>query len=871
MTPTPPSTTPSSGGHSPEEQFRVVRKRNRVPLSCYPCRTRKKCDRSHPCSNCVKREGADTSSCSYASPATRKKNQSQGATSPDDMQNRIDRLEGLVLALMHGGANLEGLGAAAATTASSSASATHTGATPTTTTTTDGTSSARNETHGHLDGTRDDGDDDSDIENGLSTSLGFLKVDPEKGKSIYIGQEHWHSILSGISEVKTYFINHKKDLENSYARVRQSKPPSALQGLTLLLGAAPAPEVELRAELPSKSSVLTLCGRYFNSMDNAVNIVHAPTFHQTLQKHWEDPSQTPIMWLGMLYSILCLAMLSYHKIGDEPAEWKGRSLELAAEYRLRTVQCLVTGDYTKPGEYTVETLILYKFGEYSSRYDADVGLWMISALTTRVAFRMGYHRDAKWFPSITPFQAEMRRRTWALIRMCDIMFSLQVSLPAMIHDEDCDTQLPSNIFDEEFGPDTKVLPPSRPRTEPTPMAYMIAKVRLGLELGRIIQATTRIGAQVPYDEILRLDARLREVVAELPPHLKLQPLEGSHDPLTLIIARLNIDILVQKIFCLLHRNYLPRSRKNPRYAHSRRTAIEASMETLRHLEAMHRESQGNGRLRSMQWFFNSVATKEFLTPAMLVGFDLHYDNMEEKSGQRYDSQGLFFWTPQQRIQMVKALEVTRGIWDGMKDTSVDAWKASQVLRILLEKIRSPGPDPSGTAAAPPRQDGFGFFGAPSSSELKPEHSAAMTLGMLSGGGLSPNTAAMLDSIQSPGGATYAAPSAMGMGGEASGQAQAAMSPDFNMDMFTGINNAASPFASLMNTGNPMDFTTTGGFDWDAFESYAHSASFAPDNFQFIGSVAPIPGGSTMDGSSGFAFNSPNAQQGEPSGEFEKKT
>lgn len=41
MTPTPPSTNSSTGGRSPEEQFRVVRKRNRVPLSCYPCRTRK--------------------------------------------------------------------------------------------------------------------------------------------------------------------------------------------------------------------------------------------------------------------------------------------------------------------------------------------------------------------------------------------------------------------------------------------------------------------------------------------------------------------------------------------------------------------------------------------------------------------------------------------------------------------------------------------------------------------------------------------------------------------------------------------------------------------------------------------------------------
>ncbi|KAK4648719.1 hypothetical protein QC763_0014810 [Podospora pseudopauciseta] len=41
MTPTPPSTTPSSNGRSPDGQFRVVRKRNRVPLSCYPCRQRK--------------------------------------------------------------------------------------------------------------------------------------------------------------------------------------------------------------------------------------------------------------------------------------------------------------------------------------------------------------------------------------------------------------------------------------------------------------------------------------------------------------------------------------------------------------------------------------------------------------------------------------------------------------------------------------------------------------------------------------------------------------------------------------------------------------------------------------------------------------
>ena len=336
----------------------------------------------------------DTLSCSYATPSSRKRG--QGPAGPDDMQNRIDRLEGLVLSLMHGGANID---ASSAASAAAAATATAASQSPT-----DGSTSARIEP-GDDGAMLDDEEEDSDIDDGLATSLGVLKVDADKGKSWYIGQENWHTVLADISEVKNYFAAHKKDLEKSYESVMASKPKTARDGPTFLVGAVPATEIELRAELPPKSTVLILCGRYFNSMDNAVNIIHAPTFHHNLRNHWQDPSKSPIMWLGLLYSVLSLAMLSYHKVGDEPPEWKGRTLELAAEYRLRTVQCLITGDYTRPVEYTVETMLLYAFGEYSSRWDADLSLWLITSLITRIAFRMGYHRDPKWFPSITPFQA----------------------------------------------------------------------------------------------------------------------------------------------------------------------------------------------------------------------------------------------------------------------------------------------------------------------------------------------------------------------------------------------------------------------------------------------------------------------------------
>ncbi|RAL66532.1 hypothetical protein DID88_006222 [Monilinia fructigena] len=191
MTPTPPSTTSSSvGGHSPEGHYRVVRKRNRIPLSCGPCRHRKlKCNRSHPCENCTRR--GDASSCSYAALGTRKKNQS------------------LVLSLMTNGASSAGPAAAAAAINRSQSDST-------------GSSFPLELDQDDDDMIKEDGDEDSDVD-GVANSLGIMKVDPDKGKTTYLGDSHWHLVLADIAEVKAYFNNHKKELENNYEKNQISK------------------------------------------------------------------------------------------------------------------------------------------------------------------------------------------------------------------------------------------------------------------------------------------------------------------------------------------------------------------------------------------------------------------------------------------------------------------------------------------------------------------------------------------------------------------------------------------------------------------------------------------------------------------------
>lgn len=378
---------------------------------------------------------------------------------------------------------------------------------------------------------------------------------------------------------------------------------------------------------------------------------------------------------------------------------------------------------------------------------------------------------------------------------------VKVSLPTMIYDHNTDTKLPHNLYDEEFGSNTKIFPPSKPMTEPSPMAYMISKTKLCIEFGNILQAVTKVGKQASYDDILHHDRKLREIMDEFPPHLKMRSLEGSHDPVTLIMARFNVDILYQKVMCMLHRKHMIRARQNPRYAHSRRSAIEASLEILGHLMTIYRECQPNGRLRSMRWYV-SATSKDTLLPTMLIILDLHHDRLAAASGKRQDSQAASFWTPEQRQAMINALDGVKEVWKSLSHESVEAYKAANILNIMLERFKAPEPTPADAGIPPtPSENLFQNFGA----EMLPEHSAAVTLDMLSRG--------LTPAVQSPGGTAYPNPyleTNLGLG--------AGPPPEFTPDFGGGINNAASPFSMFTTLGGGGNMAVDNHFDWVCYQT-----------------------------------------------------
>lgn len=157
--------------------------------------------------------------------------------------------------------------------------------------------------------------------------------------------------------------------------------------------------------------------------------------------------------------------------------------------------------------------------------------------------RMGYHRDPKMFPNISPFHAEMRRRVWTYVRLSDLLLSFQVGLPGMIRSADSDTEIPRNLYDDDFDEDCKELPPSRPYNEPTPISYLVIKARLSYAFGRVIEHTSSVQSG-SYDVVLEIDAELRQARDLIPEHLQIPPVEEWHlEQPALIAARLNVNFL----------------------------------------------------------------------------------------------------------------------------------------------------------------------------------------------------------------------------------------------------------------------------------------------------------------------------------------
>lgn len=306
----------------------------------------------------------------------------------------------------------------------------------------------------------------------------------------------------------------------------------------------------------------------------------------------------PFVWVGLLYSVMCVATL-YQQSIEDPAD--PETPERVRVFREQTLHCLILGLYTRGGDYVLEAMINYLVCESFLSQDTDIGLWLVQGIIVQLALSEGYHREPQNFSNISPFAGEMRRRVWAVIVQMDLRLSSQMALPRLLKLQQYDTAEPRNLLDTDFDDATVELAPSRPETEVTPVLYSLAKSRIDKMMG-LVSDLVNDTQEHPYTEILELGRKLQEAEASLPPIFRWQPLSQSFMVLPQIVMhRVLLQLAIQRLVIWLHRKYLAPSYTQPHYEHSRTACVQAAIKILEFQQIVQEETQADGLLYPVRW------------------------------------------------------------------------------------------------------------------------------------------------------------------------------------------------------------------------------------------------------------------------------
>ncbi|KAF4630074.1 hypothetical protein G7Y89_g8068 [Cudoniella acicularis] len=498
----------------------------------------------------------------------------------------------------------------------------------------------------------------------IQHGVGVLQM--TESHSQYRGSTHWGDVFQELNELKIIWTQMQEERDDTDASLSF---PGIVDGPTIFSGPIkPITFQELLETIPAKPTLDKILERFFDLTDSPVpsfNIIHQPTFMKRYEEHWAHPAQTKVMWLGLLFSILSLIMLSYHLLENEPPEFEGVSGSLFKLYRLRTTQCLVMGDITKCAPHTLETLIFHAMVEQARRSDGAASAWMVFGVMNRVALQMGYHR-------------------YFVVRL-DALLSFQMGLPGITRSICYDTQLPRNLHDWEMHEGLTELPPSRPKSEITPVSYMIAKESILLVLGNIVDLLSEL-IPYSYDRVLKLDDELARAQAEIPPYFQMRSLEDStNDPSSLVSRRVQLEILYHQGVCVLHRKFLAQGRLDGRFEPSRNRCIQSAMALLSLQNFLYHQAQntpGSETRGTRHWYRFSFTDREFILATMILCLDLRHRKVSRAAKAEY----VHRTDNDQEEPIIAALQTAHQIWDGSQKACLEARKAFRIISHMLDLL-----------------------------------------------------------------------------------------------------------------------------------------------------------------------------------------
>jgi len=186
-------------------------------------------------------------------------------------------------------------------------------------------------------------------------------------------------------------------------------------GENLLMGSINS-HPDLRSLHPPVVHMFRLWQFFLDNANPLVKTFHAPTVQQIIIDASGDLSSLTRPNEALLFSIYFLAIVSLKNEECETHFGEPRQT-LLARYIRGIQQALVNAKFLRSLNLTtLQAFVLYLIGS-RTLYDAHT-VWTLCGAVVRIAHRLGIHTDVGT-ANLSPFDAEMRRRTWWQIVFLD--------------------------------------------------------------------------------------------------------------------------------------------------------------------------------------------------------------------------------------------------------------------------------------------------------------------------------------------------------------------------------------------------------------------------------------------------------------------
>ncbi|ORY84693.1 hypothetical protein BCR35DRAFT_324757 [Leucosporidium creatinivorum] len=325
-------------------------------------------------------------------------------------------------------------------------------------------------------------------------------------------------------------------------------------------------------------------------------------------------------WMAFYYAVLCAGVQHMSRSAAALCGLSEDDLRtLPKQYFDASVDSLYRADFLAKHSVLAVQAIVVLVVTCQSLGPSDLVATLLS-IGIRTAQHLNLHRlgdDASWQAKrarmgIDPFSEEgikglidreVRKRIWCALTTED-WYSVIYRRSYAIVPSHVTTPLPTNLHDSDLSRGSYL---ARPSGEATVVSKLLLSLQIASCIRRLFDGITEAGKH-SYEGLMRIDKEVRELMKGVPAYLR-EGADLSHLPAYVEWQRFNWIFQIHHTILVIHRPFLGRAFKDPRYAYSRTAASDAARAIL------HQLASGSGREVPHLWTvpYHAIAAATCLT------------------------------------------------------------------------------------------------------------------------------------------------------------------------------------------------------------------------------------------------------------------